>query len=391
MKIDQEAGLEPATLDKEFNRYDSPPSTPESVSDNGHDLDAVRAVRRKVDRRLLSFYCVAYLIMRINVTNATNTAIMNAKTPQNIKIQLGNLTSSQWAWIISIFFYPYMFFEPPSTLLLKRFTPRVWMSRIMITWGIVSMCQAATRSYSGMLACRFFLGLAEAGFYPGVLYHASFWYPSARLPLRIAVFYSFGVFSGTVSGLLAFAIGYMNKLHGLSGWQWMFILEGIPPVILGIVAWFTLPNFPSDSDSNKIASFLTESERRTLAADLPVNQPVGNAKAWDISQAKGLVSDPTFYTFNLLWIFHSIGGWGIVGPSTVPSQPDSKLIGFTVFGSPNCDLRPWHPRLSHFTAYDDANLYVSTSVKLNWDYVKNLLPLSLDSNNPSSFFSRFHC
>lgn len=96
----------------------------------------------------------------------------------------------------------------------------------MITWGIVSMCQAATSNYSGMIACRFFLGAAEAGYYPGVLYHLAFWYPAKRLPLRIAIFYSFGVFSGTASGLLAYAISFMNKLHGISGWQWMFILEG---------------------------------------------------------------------------------------------------------------------------------------------------------------------
>jgi hypothetical protein len=236
---------------------------------------------------------------------------MNAKTPQNIKIQLGNLTSSQWAWIISIFSYPYMFFEPPSTLLLKRFTPRVWMSRIMITWGAISMCQAATTNYSGMLACRFFLGLAEAGYYPGVLYHLSFWYPAKKLPLRIAVFYSFGVFSGTASGFLAYAISYMNKLHGLSGWQWMFILEGIPAIFLGVVAWFTLPNFPSDTKTSKLTSFLSHSEKEVLISDLPANQPVGTAKTWDLSEARGLVTDPTFYSFNMLWIFHSIGGWGI--------------------------------------------------------------------------------
>lgn len=289
---------------KEVGGHDTP-SSPETTSLHSSDSQASKAVRRKVDSRLLAFYCVVYLFMRINATNVTNTAIMNAGSPSNIQIQLGNITSSQWAWIISIFSYPYMFFEPPSTLLLKRFTPRVWMSRIMLTWGAISMCQAATTNYAGMLACRFFLGAAEAGYYPGVLYHLSFWYPAGNLPLRIAVFYSFGVFSGTASGFLAYAISFMDGMHGLSGWQWMFILEGIPAVCLGVVAWFWLPNWP------ETAAFLKPSEKDTLITDLPPTQPHGNAKTWDWSQVKGLFKDPTFVSFNLLWIFHSVGGWGI--------------------------------------------------------------------------------
>lgn len=92
---------------------------------------------------------------------------MNLEQGTGIKKQLGNLSSSQWAWALSIFYYPYMFFEPFATLMLKHFSPSVWMGRIMLTWGIISMCQGATQNYAGILACRFFLGAAEAGFYPG--------------------------------------------------------------------------------------------------------------------------------------------------------------------------------------------------------------------------------
>lgn len=118
---------------------------------------------RKVDIKLLLWYSFVYLIMRIHVQNVTNSAIMNLETGHGIKEQLGNLDSEQWALIISIFYYPYMFLEPPATLLLKRFSPSKWMARIMITWGIISMCQGAAQNYAGLLACRFFLGAAEAG------------------------------------------------------------------------------------------------------------------------------------------------------------------------------------------------------------------------------------
>jgi MFS family permease len=159
--------------------------------------------------------------MRMNVSNITNTAILNLETGTDIRHQLGNLSSSEWAWTLSIFWYPYLFFEPLATLMLKRFGPSVWMSRIMVTWGIVSMCQGAMTNYAGILACRFFLGVAEAGFWPGCLYHLSFWYPSEKLPLRIAFLYACGMSSGTISGLLAYAMSSMDRVGGLAGWRWV--------------------------------------------------------------------------------------------------------------------------------------------------------------------------
>jgi hypothetical protein len=122
-----------------------------------------KAAYRKVDIRILLWYSSVYLIMRIHVQNVTNSAIMNLESGHGIKQELGGLSSEQWAMVISIFYYPYMFLEPPATLLLKRFSPSKWMARIMITWGIISMCQGAAQSYAGLLVCRFFLGAAEAG------------------------------------------------------------------------------------------------------------------------------------------------------------------------------------------------------------------------------------
>jgi sugar phosphate permease len=182
--------------------------------------EILKTARRKVDTRLVFWYAFVFLFMKTNVSNISNAAIMNLEEGNSIKKELGSLTSSEWAWALSMFYYPYMVFEPVATLALKQFTPSVWMSRIMITWGIISMCQGATHNYSGILACRFFLGAAEAGFFPGVLFHLSFWYPTDHLPLRVAFFYSCGMFSGTISGLLAFAISHMNQIAGLSGWRW---------------------------------------------------------------------------------------------------------------------------------------------------------------------------
>lgn len=154
-----------ATETKDVEIAESP-SPSSSFSERPNDA-ATKSAYRKADRRILLWYSFVYLIMRIHVSNITNTAIINVEEGDGIKHQLGDLDSSQWAWVISIFYYPYMFAEPASTMLLKRFSPRVWMSRIMITWGIISMCQGATQNYGGILAVRFLLGLAEAGYYPG--------------------------------------------------------------------------------------------------------------------------------------------------------------------------------------------------------------------------------
>lgn len=213
-------------------------------ADSSRNYKILKSAQKKADRRIVLWYSFVYLIMRINVSNIANTAIMNVEEGDGIKRQLGHITSGQWAWVLSIFYYPYMFFEPVSTLMLKRFTPSVWMCRIMIVWGAVSCSQGATQNYAGILACRFFLGLAEAGFYPGVLYHISFWFPADRIALRIALFYACGQFSGTISGLLAYAISFMNGLSGLAGWRWLFILEGIPAILCGTYTFFFLPDYP---------------------------------------------------------------------------------------------------------------------------------------------------
>ncbi|OJJ41829.1 hypothetical protein ASPWEDRAFT_56825 [Aspergillus wentii DTO 134E9] len=273
-----------------------------SIESNARNL---KQIHRQIDTRILLWYSFVYLIMRVDVTNISNAAIINIEEGNGIKKELGNLTSSQWAWALSIFYYPYLFFEPASTVLLKRWSPSVWMSRIMITWGIISMCQGATTNYAGILATRFFLGLAEAGFYPGVLFHLSFWYNPDELPLRLAFFYASGVFSGTISGLLAYAVSFMNQAGGLSGWRWVFILEGIPAVLCGVYTYFYLPNYPETSP------LLSEPEKTLLLENLPDTAPNMSAKTFNWKEVKTLLSDPTFLSFSLLWITHGIGGWGI--------------------------------------------------------------------------------
>ncbi|OLN97053.1 putative tartrate transporter 1 [Colletotrichum chlorophyti] len=194
-----------------------------------------------------------------------------------------------------------MIFEPLATLALKRFSPSVWMSRIMITWGVISICQEATQNYAGILACRFFLGLAEAGFYPGVLYHLSFWYPTEKLPLRIAGARSLDRSCWLEMGTFALGPHQQLKLTNAK----LFILEGIPAILCGVYTFFFLPNYP------ETVKFLTEPERDAIIADIPEQAPNMKAKTVNFQQINELFSNPTFVPFLMIWITHGIGGWGI--------------------------------------------------------------------------------
>ncbi|CUM63900.1 uncharacterized protein PRCAT00001488001 [Priceomyces carsonii] len=264
-----------------------------------------KRILRKIDYRVLVLYSVSYILVQINKGNISNVAILNAEQGNDIKTELGNLSSSQWAWCLSAFYYPYLIFEAPFTLLAKKFSPKVWQTRIMISWGIVSMLQATSFNFSGIIASRFFLGFFEASWYTTVLYHMSFFYKPRELPKRIALFYSFGMLSSAFSGLLAYGISFMNGARGLSGWRWVFIFEGIPTILLGFIQIFLLPNYVQES------SFLTSEEKEVALSNLPKTSPKKDDKYFDWDTIKVLLRDPTFYTYIGVWLFQGIGGWGI--------------------------------------------------------------------------------
>ena len=119
---------------------------------------------------------------------------------------------------------PYILAEAPSNLFLKRFLPSKWLSRIMVSWGIVTCCHAAVTNASGLYAARFFLGLMEAGMFPGVILQLCYWYRPDEMARRLLYFYMLGNFSTVISGVLAFAFDGASGKGGLSGWQWLVLL-----------------------------------------------------------------------------------------------------------------------------------------------------------------------
>ncbi|KAI0470106.1 MFS general substrate transporter [Xylariaceae sp. FL0804] len=258
----------------------------------------------KADFWLVGFYSLVYIFRVIDSANYSNAAIINLEHGTGIKKQLG-LNPDQWAWTLSIFSYSYLFFEPTNTILLKFCRPSRWMFVLILFWGIAASSSSAAQSFQGMMGVRFAIGVAEAGFFPAVLYHMAFWYKPSELPQRVAVFYSVGQLSSALSGLLAYAIGFMDGLGGLPGWRWLFLLEGLPAMVLSVVALLGLPDYP------ETAKMLTDEEREFFVERLDNATPKGASHSWDTKWLKVLLRDPTFYTFTAYWVCHGIGGFGV--------------------------------------------------------------------------------
>lgn len=141
---------------------------------------------------------------------------------------LGGLTHSEYNIGLTVFFIPYSLFEPLTNILLKRVRPRIFLPIIMIAWSICLICMGLIHNFAGLVITRFFLGLTEAGLFPGVNYYLSCWYRRSEFGIRAAVFFSAAAFAGSFGGLLAAAIAEMHGIGGKPGWAWIFIIEVCP-------------------------------------------------------------------------------------------------------------------------------------------------------------------
>ncbi|KMU86307.1 MFS transporter [Coccidioides immitis H538.4] len=222
-----------------------------------HDLQAkfdenrVKSLLRRVDVRLMPPLAILYLVAFIDRSNIGNARL------QGLEKDL-NLSPQQYAWCLTIFFFPYALFEVPSNIMLKLLRPSIWLTIIVFGWGIIMTVMGLCQNYSALLACRFFLGVFEAGLFPGCTFITTAWYKRFEVQYRVALFYSAASLSGAFSGLLAFAIGNMTGVRGYSGWRWLFILEGIATCVVASICYFFIPDSPGS------AKWLSPEEARFL-------------------------------------------------------------------------------------------------------------------------------
>ncbi|KAK0648211.1 major facilitator superfamily domain-containing protein [Cercophora newfieldiana] len=218
-------------------------------------------IKTRIDYHILPFVCILYLLAFLDRVNVGNARAFNLQKDLGLD-PLG----TQFNTVLTIFFIPYIIFEIPSNIYLKRFSPRIWLSVCCIGFGLVTMLQGFTQNYGGILATRFFLGVFECGMFPGCFYLISMWYKRDEAQKRYTLFFSSTSLAGAFGGLLASAIGKMDGIRGYSGWRWIFILEGLITLVIGVIFLFTFPSFPEE------AKWLTEDERVYVKARLEADQ-----------------------------------------------------------------------------------------------------------------------
>jgi ACS family tartrate transporter-like MFS transporter len=240
--------------------------------------DIERVTMRRVAWRLLPFLILCYLIAIIDRGNIGMASLQMNK-------DLG-LSPTIFGFASSLFFVSYFLVEVPSNLALQKFGARIWIARIMITWGLVSAGTAFVQGANSLYVMRFLLGAAEAGFFPGVLLYMTYWLPSAYRGRMVAIFMvaipGANFIGSPLSGLLLSLDGWM----GMRGWHWLFLLEGIPAVLLGIACLFVLTDRPEQ------AKWLTNDQRHWLTSRLDEERQrkthIGHLSLWKLLKHKDI-------------------------------------------------------------------------------------------------------
>ncbi|UVL80527.1 MFS transporter [Pseudomonas putida] len=301
-----------------------------------------RLLYRKIAWKILPLLFVSYIVSYLDRVNIGFAAL-------RMQQDLG-FSDAVYGLGAGIFFIGYVLFEVPSNLLLTRIGARRTIMRIMIAWGLVSSSMMFVQTPQQFYIARFLLGVFEAGFFPGIILYLTFWFPARLRGSVIAVFMSAIAIAGVLGGPLSgWIIGAMDGVHGLHGWQWMFLLEGSPAIVLGILAALLLIDRPED------AKWLSAEERARIAQE--VEAPVAGSS----HRLGAVLRDPRVYALALVyfsvmaglyilgfWLPGMIKGYGVTDPlhtgllTAVPYLAGG--VGMIVIGrhSDAVGERRWH-------------------------------------------------
>lgn len=212
------------------------------------------------------------------------------------------LTASSFGLAAGLFYIGYLLFEIPSNMGMVKFGARIWMARIMVTWGLVTVALAAAQGTTSLYVLRILLGVAEAGFFPGVLFYLTLWFPPRALAKSYSTLEVCIPVSLAIGSILTSTMLTMHGVGGLAGWRWVFILQGLPAVILGIYIFLVLPDRPSN------AKWLSVEEKDYLTSQFPVMQ--GHASD-ELRQLPAVLRSGIAWSFAFLYFSIVIGFWAV--------------------------------------------------------------------------------
>lgn len=259
------------------------------------NADLYTSTLKQLNAKIIPFIVICYFVANLDKTNISIAALqMNA--------DLG-LSASMYGLGVGMFYISYILFEIPSNVIMTKVGARRWIARIMITWGIVSTGMAFVHSANQLYVMRFLLGMAEAGFAPGIIYYISCWFPKSNRARAMSFFYMGSVAASIIGLPVSGAILNMNGIADVAGWRWLFALEGIPAVLLGCLVLWRLPDTPDH------APWLNAQQKSWLRQRLQqdnVGVEIGKNHSW-LSALK----DKTVLLLSLVWFLQAFGSIGI--------------------------------------------------------------------------------
>jgi ACS family tartrate transporter-like MFS transporter len=306
---------------------------------------------RKISLRLIPFMFLLYIVSYLDRVNVSFAALqMNAA--------LG-FSAEVYSLGAGIFFIAYFVFEVPSNLILHHVGARLWIARIMMTWGIISSAMMFVKGPVSFYVLRFLLGAAEAGFFPGMILYLTYWFPSEARGRAIARFMTATAVAGAIGSPISGLLLQMNGMRGLRGWQWLFLLEGVPSIFLSFVTLIVLPDAPAK------ASWLTIDEKQWISHRLEAERAhdsghslhsiagvIGSRRVWTSAGVYfGIVMSFYGITFWLPQIVKAFSGRSdfLVGClSAIPWMAATICMVITSKHSDATHERRWHVALSAF-------------------------------------------
>src|SRR6201986_4063500 len=302
---------------------------------------------RRVTWRLMPFLISAYLVNYIDRVNVGFAALQMNKAV--------GIDPKMYGLGAGLFFVGYFILEVPSNLALQRFGARVWIARIMISWGLVSAAFALIGGPISFLVLRFLLGAAEAGFFPGVILYITYWYPAHYRAIIVGIFMVALPVAGLIGSPISGAILYMDGILGLGGWQGVFILEAVPAVLLGFASFVYLTDRPEH------AAWLTAEQRQWLVATLESERRraprISHDSGWRVVSNKYVLIMALVYagaagasTSLALWVPQLVKSFGLTNWQTglITAVPFGISAVWMVVGGRNSDRtgeRVWHNAL----------------------------------------------
>ncbi|KAJ5826182.1 phthalate transporter [Penicillium riverlandense] len=237
---------------KESSEHVEMMDSPVSNDDFGFTLRQQRHIFHKIDRRLITGLGLLLGVSLMDRTNLGNASIAGMQE------DLGLTVGSRYSLIVLIFFVPYVLFQLPSSIIVRKVGPRQFLAGITFLWGVVMMCFGFVHDWKVMMGLRVVLGTFEAGLFPGAVYLLSLWYPRYDVHKRYSSFYLISTIGASLSGVLAYGFMQMAGLGGLSAWQWIFVMEGLLTCVLAVIGYFLIISFPQDA--HKAHHFLSRQE-----------------------------------------------------------------------------------------------------------------------------------